>query len=1643
MHSNRILGLVLLSILSLLNVLPANAAESTSTSTSVLPYVVSHLPGVEVESILTVDDGNVAKAGGGTTQLVGIPDGIGVVDGSELTPAENDYFYLLVNHEISDVQGVARDHGNAGSFVSKWKIDKTSHEVVEGDDLIKETFSWDENTSSFVSNSITFNRLCSADRPAATALHNSTSGFGSSEILFMNGEETSGGRAFAHVVTGSDAGKSFHLPHFGYAAFENVLLNPTEQDATVAIMTDDASNGEVYLYVGTKQNTGNEVEKAGLVGGKLYALAVVGKPYELDQDLSTAIGQVEIFTFKLLGEPGNYPADGSETAARGTDTTSPVDPTQNFESLKMGGPEDGAWDTRSGFEDTFYFATKGTSSNGINAPTRVWKLEFDDIADPAAGGTMTMLLDGPENRLGSLDNMAFEVIDGEAKLYLQEDLGGDARLSKIWEYDIADGSLTEIATHDAERFRNGGSDYITENEESSGIVSLKNVLGEGWFAASVQVHSSNGLSDSTEQVEHGQLVLIDISSRGEDMQRERIIASGDLWDYRVDGVDPGADWNQVGFTPDANWNVDTDGTSTGPAATMLGYGESSGRLVSDLVQPATPRAASYYFRHEFDLTAPAEVNLFDLFMKVDDGAVVYINGVEVARYNMSHDLVVGNDTYASDNEPSERDWKRIPIASDDPSLQTTGNVIAVSMHQENSGSSDLRMDMELIAWRSSPDAGNAPVTPANVAVVNPAETSLELTWDAQTDAKFFRIERQADSDVAWKVIESEFPGSFSGYVDSDVNSGVTYEYRLVAHNIYGRSASSTPVSGTTLVSLVPVIFEEDFEAPESTGQFTSVDVAASDRNWSWVTWEQGSTGAVQGNNYGGSAATEDWLITTNPINFLFNYEEELLYDEQASFGGPVPEVLVSTDYDPAVDTDPNAATWTVVNNVTADTSSLEQVGPFDLSGVDGNGYLAFKYTGDGGSGGQSYRYTIDNVVVRGACGYDFVGAEGSDIEADSSSPWIVVNNSSDLGWLYETRGGQLSAINNNYNAAAGGVNNSTEADDWLISPEFSSQGPLTGIDFEYYENYGDTLEKPLAVYVTDAYTGNPATTTWVDITPPGLNGSTTPNVYEVVSSDTFGLVGNNLRVAFHYQSAGNGGGTTKRIGVENVCIANRGGPLEATYSYTQNGGKISFVPDISGGTPPYSINWTFGDGNNSTDIAPVYSYAAAGQYTAMLTVTDADGSMVMEDQLPAITVTTYEYSAKMGDLRVASFNAYLNRSAEGELVTDLSSGDNEQVKAVAEIIQRVNPDVILLNEIDYDTQGQAVALLKSNYLEVSQNGSDPISFPYVYIAESNTGLQPEDDIPALLDADFDNNGNTDDGGDAFGFGSYYGQYAMVVLSKFPIIDNQVRTFQRFLWKDMPGALLPAKKDETQYFDAAELDIFRLSSKSHWDVPIDVNGKTVHILASHPTPPVFDDGDIDGPSGDEDNDVFDWNGTRNHDEIRLWADYVTPSAGDYIYDDNGSTGGLGDNKRFVVVGDQNADPVDGDSYNDAIRQLTENPNVDNSVIPTSLGGAVDSDDDSDTASWGLRADYVLPSTYGFDVEQGGVFWPQPTDLPYSLVGNDISSDHRLVWMDLALVGEGSDGDDVADDDDNNNGSGSFNGSILLLMMLVALIRRKIK
>ncbi len=460
---------------------------ATGPSSSQSPYVVPVDDSVSTVALLTVGDEVGVKSDGVTPwRMVGIPDGLGAFDNGDGT------FTLLMNHEIGAADGVVRDHGFAGSFVSKLVIDKTTLEVLDGSDLIQSAFEYNAATDSYVAQTTAFGRFCSADLAKPSAFYNAETGLGYNDgRLYLNGEEVGPeGRSFAHIASGPEAGTSYELAWLGNMSYENVVANPSTGDKTVVAALDDSAGGEVYFYFGDKQATGNAIEKAGLTGGSLFGLKID----ELDTaaDNNTESNGINLggdfkSTFSLvdLGDVSDMTGAALETASTAAEATS---------FLR---PEDGQWDTID--PSKFYFVT----TNAFGSPSRLWVADFVDPTDPTKGGTIEMLLDGTEGQQ-MLDNMT---VDKDGKILLQEDVGNNAHISKIWEYDPAADQLRQLAQHDPDRFVTGAPNFLTQDEESSGIIDVTDILGSaGQNACLLDVQSHNALGG--ELVQDGQLLVM-------------------------------------------------------------------------------------------------------------------------------------------------------------------------------------------------------------------------------------------------------------------------------------------------------------------------------------------------------------------------------------------------------------------------------------------------------------------------------------------------------------------------------------------------------------------------------------------------------------------------------------------------------------------------------------------------------------------------------------------------------------------------------------------------------------------------------------------------------------------------------------------------------------------------------------------------------------------------------------------------------------------------------------------------------------------------------------------------------------------------------------------------------------------------------
>ncbi len=481
----------------------AAPGSETGPSSSQPPVLVRSQPGVVTESILTTGD----SVGG--YRMVGTPDGLGAYDNGDGT------FTLLSNHELTSGEGAVRAHGARGAFVSRWVVRKSDLSVVSGQDQIQQVNVWDPVTSTWVAASgdvapNRLNRLCSADLAPISAYYNAATGKGYDGRIFTNGEESTSppGRPFGHVL---DTGQSYELtPWLGTMAFENVVSNPSTGDTTTSVELDDSTPGQVYVHVGTKQDTGNEVQRAGLANGKLFGIKVAGVPQNEVSKSDWAVGEQHDF---LLQDVSAHAAVGG-SAAGSLEADSVAAGITGFQR-----PEDGSWDPSN--PSDFYFVT--TSNIGPNAAgtldghTRLWRLRFNDPADPSQGGKIALLVNGPLGTADSsggtqsagspgpqmMDNLT---VENRGQVIIQEDTGNQSYLAGIWIYDIASGSLTRIAQADPALFTPGAPGFITKDEEASGVIPAP-FLGDDAYLLDEQVHVAGS---DTELVEGGQFMELHV-----------------------------------------------------------------------------------------------------------------------------------------------------------------------------------------------------------------------------------------------------------------------------------------------------------------------------------------------------------------------------------------------------------------------------------------------------------------------------------------------------------------------------------------------------------------------------------------------------------------------------------------------------------------------------------------------------------------------------------------------------------------------------------------------------------------------------------------------------------------------------------------------------------------------------------------------------------------------------------------------------------------------------------------------------------------------------------------------------------------------------------------------------------------------------
>ena len=461
--------------------------EVKGPSSAQAPYLVSSDSHVYTESLFTVGD----SVGG--YKMAGIPDGLGAYDNGDGT------FTVLMNHEIGATLGADHAHGATGAFVSQWVFDKTTLEVKSGHDLIQHIFTYDAATQDYVDHSASLgngealSRLCSADLADQGAFYNSATGLGyDGGRLFLDGEESGvEGRAFAHIASGAQAGNSYELAWLGNLAYENVVANAYTGDKTVVAAMDDGTGGQVYFYAGDKKATGSAIDMAGLTGGHLFGLKVEEFSTAPDSSNTNPLGGDNTSAFSLvdLGDVSGKTGAQIEAASQAAGVTS---------FLR---PEDGAWDTQD--SDRFYFVT----TNAFDKPTQLWAVDFNDASSPALGGTIKLLVNGNENGADHPQMFDNITVTAQGKVILLEDVGNNAHLGKVWQYDPATDSLSQLAQHDANLFQPGAANFLTQDEEASGVIDVSDILGsagENVYLVDTQAH----YSIPGDLVEGGQLQLI-------------------------------------------------------------------------------------------------------------------------------------------------------------------------------------------------------------------------------------------------------------------------------------------------------------------------------------------------------------------------------------------------------------------------------------------------------------------------------------------------------------------------------------------------------------------------------------------------------------------------------------------------------------------------------------------------------------------------------------------------------------------------------------------------------------------------------------------------------------------------------------------------------------------------------------------------------------------------------------------------------------------------------------------------------------------------------------------------------------------------------------------------------------------------------
>lgn len=453
---------------------------------------------------------------------------------------------------------------------------------------------------------------------------------------------------------------------------------------------------------------------------------------------------------------------------------------------------------------------------------------------------------------------------------------------------------------------------------------------------------------------------------------EALIAAGSTWKYNDSGSNLSTAWRASAYN-DTSWGV---------GAAQLGYGDGDEATLLSYGGNTSNRYITSYFRRTFTVANPAPLAALTVRFVRDDGAVIYLNGIEVVRSNMP----TGTVTYTTRATTAiggadESAWLEAPI---DPSLLVAGtNLLAVELHQQLPTSSDISFDLELRATEAAAPVPTVSLTsPANHSVTNNSTVTFSASASAPVglvSATLYiagppqTVVFSGPAQVEDAQITADTPTAANGNGASiNVDGQTPHAHGLMRFPTLIGSGSGRVPSGAIITSAVLQL--------NCTNAGHAMRLYRLTENWieNEATWNAraiastwASAGADGAGSNAGVALTGDCTTTGQRLLDVTRFVQEW------SSGAPNYGLVLTESGTDGVDFTSSESTTSPVLSVTYK-SSQQSVGTQSLSGTSAE--LSF-------SGelpiGQTYYW---NVQVTDASGQEARAPSDFELTVDASSP---------------------------------------------------------------------------------------------------------------------------------------------------------------------------------------------------------------------------------------------------------------------------------------------------------------------------------------------------------------------------------------------------------------------------------------------------------------------------------------------------------------------------------------------------------------------------------------------------------------------------------------------------------------------------------